>query len=86
MRIQRTSYFLTFEQDFYEMLNLTNKEAVKEFEVETSTVKSTVILLQALLPNSTISHITKCQLQVKILILFTSNCTLHCAHAYHVHR
>ena len=65
MRIQRTSYLLTFEQDSYEMLNLTNKEAVKEFEVETSTVKSTVILLQALLPNSTISHITTVNVSYK---------------------
>ena len=65
MRIQRTSYFLTFEQDSYEILNLTNKEAVKEFEVETSTVKSTVILLQALLPNSTISHITTVNVSYK---------------------
>ena len=56
---------MSFEQDSYEMLNLTNKEAVKEFEVETSTVKSTVILLQALLPNSTISHITTVNVSYK---------------------
>ena len=56
---------MSFEQDSYEMLNLTNKEAVKEFEVETSTVKSTVILLQALLPNSTISHITTVNVNYK---------------------
>ena len=65
MRIQRTSYFLTFEQDSYEILNLTNKEAVKEFEVETSTVKSTVILLQALLSNSTVSNITTVNVNYK---------------------